>query len=215
MTSAATVVDNAFGCGTAADLAITSSNAQFCAQPEPMLDDFGLLSALRSPASSAIRRPSPSLATKPNTQMAKLSIADITNGGEGTATVTGFVRNNSAETHLYGAHLHPLPPTHPADDRGQCDQRRIEQSCRLHGGWNQHGRGNFLRDHSDRDHLVGHADSDPGGQHRDRRQRAGRPGQRHLLRRSDHRLNWRSPSTSRPRQSTLRNRLRRQSTQPD
>lgn len=89
VTGAATVVDNAFGCGTAANLAITSSNAEFSATAG---STCSTISASFTTAVSASSYPATITftATKPNTQTANLTIADITNGGAGTATVTGF-----------------------------------------------------------------------------------------------------------------------------
>ena len=86
----ATVVDNALPCTTGATLAFASSNAEFGATPGTPCSTisattFGFpVSASSYPATITFT------ATKPNSQTATLSLSDTTNGGEGTATVTGF-----------------------------------------------------------------------------------------------------------------------------
>ncbi len=184
VTGAATVVDNAFGCGTAANLAITSSNAEFSATAGTTCSTISATFTTRGLGLqlSGHDHLHGHQAQHPN---CKFDHRRHHQRWRGNRNRDRLRRNNSAKPGLYRTHIDCLYLLTRHDDRGQCDQWRIEQSCVLHGGRNQHGRGNFLRDHSDRDHLVGHADSNPGGQHRDRRKRAGRPGRRHLLRRSD------------------------------
>jgi sugar lactone lactonase YvrE len=85
----ATVVDNALPCTTAATLAIASSNAEFGATAGTTCST---ISANFSTAVSSSSYPATITftATKPNSQSANLTVTDTTNGGEGTATVTGF-----------------------------------------------------------------------------------------------------------------------------
>jgi sugar lactone lactonase YvrE len=89
VTAPATIVDNAFGCGTAATLAIASSNPEFSATAGTTCST---ISATFSTPVSASSYPATIsfTATEPNTQTATLTVTDTTNGGEGTATVTGF-----------------------------------------------------------------------------------------------------------------------------
>ena len=89
VTASATVVDNASGCGTAKSIAIASSNSQFAATAGTTCSG---ISASFSTAVAASSYPATITftATKPNSQTATLSVADTENGGEGTATVTGF-----------------------------------------------------------------------------------------------------------------------------
>ncbi len=87
--ASATVVDNAFGCGTAATLAIASSNSEFSATAGTTCSSVSAnfstpVSASTYPATITFT------ATKPNSQTATLTVSDTTNGGVGTATVTGF-----------------------------------------------------------------------------------------------------------------------------
>ena len=87
--ASATVVDNAFGCGTAATLAIASSNPEFSATAGTTCSSVSAnfstpVSASTYPATITFT------ATKPNSQTATLTVSDTTNGGVGTATVTGF-----------------------------------------------------------------------------------------------------------------------------
>ncbi len=84
----ATVVDNAFGCGVAATLSIASSNAEFGATAGTTCSTISAnfstpVSAGSYPATITFT------ATKPNSQTANLTVTDTTNGGEGTASVTG------------------------------------------------------------------------------------------------------------------------------
>jgi hypothetical protein len=87
--AAATVVDNALPCTTAATLAIASSNPEFGATAGTTCST---ISATFSTPVSASSYPATITftATKPNSQTATLTVTDTTNGGEGTATVTGF-----------------------------------------------------------------------------------------------------------------------------
>ncbi|MGO8757568.1 MAG: hypothetical protein ACLQG3_05525 [Terracidiphilus sp.] len=87
--ASATVVDNAFGCGTAAALAIASTNSEFAATAGTTCSS---ISANFSTAVSASSYPATITftATKPATQTATLTVSDTTNGGVGTATVTGY-----------------------------------------------------------------------------------------------------------------------------
>jgi sugar lactone lactonase YvrE len=87
--AAATVVDNALPCTTAATLAIASSNTEFGATAGTTCST---ISANLTTAVSASSYPATITftATKPNSQTATLTVTDTTNGGEGTATVTGF-----------------------------------------------------------------------------------------------------------------------------
>ena len=87
--TSATVVDNALNCSTAATLAIASSNSEFGATAGTACSTISAnfttpVSASSYPATITFT------ATKPNTQTANLTVTDTTNGGEGTATVTGF-----------------------------------------------------------------------------------------------------------------------------
>jgi sugar lactone lactonase YvrE len=92
--ASATVVDNAFGCGTAATIAIASSNPEFSATAGTTCSSVSVGSGngtLSTPISvSSYPATITFQATKPSTQTATLTITDTTNGGEGTATVTGF-----------------------------------------------------------------------------------------------------------------------------
>ena len=85
----ATVVDNAFGCGTAATLAIASSNPEFGATAGTTCST---ISANFTTAVSGSSYPATITftATKPGSQTGNLTVSDTTNGGLGTATVTGL-----------------------------------------------------------------------------------------------------------------------------
>jgi sugar lactone lactonase YvrE len=86
----ATVVDNALPCTTAAVLAFASSNAEFGATPGTPCATISA-STLSTPVSASSYPATITFtATKPNSQTANLTITDTTNGGEGTASVTGF-----------------------------------------------------------------------------------------------------------------------------
>jgi len=94
VSTSATVVDNALGCGTAATIAIASSNPEFSATAGTTCSSLSVGSGngtLSTPISvSSYPATITFQATKPNTQTATLTVTDTTNGGEGTATVTGF-----------------------------------------------------------------------------------------------------------------------------
>jgi len=86
----ATVVDNALPCTTAAVLAFASSNAEFGATPGTPCSTISATTFSTPVSASSYPATITFTATKPNTQTATLSLSDTTNGGEGTATVTGF-----------------------------------------------------------------------------------------------------------------------------
>ena len=88
VTASATVVDNAFGCGTAAAIAIASSNPEFTATAGTTCSG---VSAAFSTAVSGSTYPATITfaATSGGPQTATLNVSDTTNGGTGTATVTG------------------------------------------------------------------------------------------------------------------------------
>ncbi len=116
VTAPATIVDNAFGCGTAATLAIASTNPEFSATAGTTCSTISVnfakpVSASSYPATISFQ------ATKPNTQTATLTITDTTNGGAGTATVTGFAMTTpqtltftapTTTTYTYAAGAHIL-----------------------------------------------------------------------------------------------------------
>ena len=87
--AAATVVDNALPCTTAATLAIASTNPEFGGTANTTCST---ISANFTTAVSSSSYPATITftATKPNSQTANLTVTDTTNGGLGTATVTGF-----------------------------------------------------------------------------------------------------------------------------
>lgn len=89
VTASATAVDNAFGCATAATLAIASSNSEFAATAGTPC--AGVSAAFSTAVSGSTYPVTITFtATKPNSQTATLTVSDTTNGGLGTATVTGF-----------------------------------------------------------------------------------------------------------------------------
>jgi sugar lactone lactonase YvrE len=94
VSATATVVDNALGCGTAATIAIASSNPEFSATAGTTCSSLSVGSGngtLSTPISASTYPATITFqATKPNSQNATLTVTDTTNGGEGTATVTGF-----------------------------------------------------------------------------------------------------------------------------
>ncbi len=120
--ASATVVDNAYGCGTAATLLFTSSNpTEFSATAGTTCTSIGmgdatLLNAVPNISSYAATITFTPL--QPNTQTATLTASDTANGGVGTATVTGLAQttpqtisftapaNNS--TYTYSAPPSPL-----------------------------------------------------------------------------------------------------------
>ena len=90
-TASATVVDNAFGCGTAATLAIASSNPEFSATAGTTCKSISAGGNFKSGVSASSYPATITFtATKPASQTGTLTISDTTNGGVGTATVTGF-----------------------------------------------------------------------------------------------------------------------------
>ena len=89
--AAATVVDNAFPCTTAATLAIASSNPEFAVTASGPSSCSTVTGGFTTPVSGATYPASITFtATQPNTQNATLTLSDTTNGGIGTATVTGL-----------------------------------------------------------------------------------------------------------------------------
>jgi len=90
VTATATVVDNALPCTTAATLAFASSNAQFGATAGTSCSTISASTFSTPVAASSYTSTITFTATKPNSQTSNLTITDTTNGGEGTATVTGF-----------------------------------------------------------------------------------------------------------------------------
>ena len=86
----ATVVDNALPCTTAAVLAFASSNAEFGATPGTPCSTISASTFSIPVSASSYPATITFTATKPNSQTANLTITDTTNGGEGTASVTGF-----------------------------------------------------------------------------------------------------------------------------
>jgi hypothetical protein len=89
VTAAATVVDNALPCTTAATLAVASTNSEFGATADTTCSTISANFAT-AVSSSSYPATITFTATKPNSQTANLTVTDTTNGGEGTATVTGF-----------------------------------------------------------------------------------------------------------------------------
>ncbi len=85
----ATVVDNALPCTTAATLAIASSNPEFGGTAGTSCSTISA-NFSNAVSSSSYTATITFTATKPNSQTANLTVTDTTNGGEGTATVTGF-----------------------------------------------------------------------------------------------------------------------------
>jgi len=89
VTAAATVVDNALPCTTAATLAFASTNSEFGATAGTACSTIS--ANFSTPVSSSSYVATITFtATKPNSQTANLTVTDTTNGGLGTATVTGF-----------------------------------------------------------------------------------------------------------------------------
>jgi sugar lactone lactonase YvrE len=92
--ASANVVDNAFSCGTAATIAIASSNSEFSATAGTTCSSLSVGSGngtLSTPVSASSYPATITFtATKPGAQAATLTVADTTNGGVGTATVAGF-----------------------------------------------------------------------------------------------------------------------------
>ena len=89
VTAPANVIDNAFTCSTAATLAIASSNSQFSATAGTNCS--GISAAFSKPvAASSYPATITFAATAGGPQTSTLNISDTTNGGTGTATVTGI-----------------------------------------------------------------------------------------------------------------------------
>jgi sugar lactone lactonase YvrE len=86
----ATVVDNALPCTTGAVLAFASSNAEFGATPGTPCSTISATTFSTPVSASSYPATITFTATKPNSQTANLTITDTANGGEGTASVTGF-----------------------------------------------------------------------------------------------------------------------------
>jgi len=86
----ATVVDNALPSTTAATLAFASSNAEFGATAGTPCSTISASTFSTPVSASSYPATITFTATKPNSQTANLTITDTANGGEGTATVTGF-----------------------------------------------------------------------------------------------------------------------------
>jgi len=86
----ATVVDNALPCTTAATLAIASSNPEFGGTVGTTCSTISATTFSTPVSGSSYTATLTFTATKPNSQTANLTVTDTTNGGEGTATVTGF-----------------------------------------------------------------------------------------------------------------------------
>jgi sugar lactone lactonase YvrE len=90
----ANIFDNAFTCSTAATIAIASSNSEFSATAGNTCSGFSVSSGngtLATPVSvSSYPATITFAATKGGPQTATLSLSDTTNGGTGTATVTGI-----------------------------------------------------------------------------------------------------------------------------
>jgi sugar lactone lactonase YvrE len=101
VTAPATVVDNAFGCGTTAALAIASNNPEFSANATTTCSGVSAsfttaISGSTYPATITFQ------ATSGGPQTANLSISDTANGGQGTATVNG-VGQETAQTIAFTA----------------------------------------------------------------------------------------------------------------
>jgi sugar lactone lactonase YvrE len=86
----ATVVDNALKCTTAATLAIASSNPEFGGTVGTTCSTISASTFSTPVSASSYVATITFTATKPNSQTSNLTVTDTTNGGEGTATVTGF-----------------------------------------------------------------------------------------------------------------------------
>jgi sugar lactone lactonase YvrE len=94
VTASANVVDNIFGCGTAATLAIASSDSQFAATGGTTCSGISVSSGngtLSSPLGPVSTYPATITfaAAKGGHQQSNLTVTDTANGGLGTAIVTG------------------------------------------------------------------------------------------------------------------------------
>ena len=95
VTGSANVIDNIFGCGTAAALAIASADPQFSATAGTTCSGISVSSGngtLSSPVTSASSYTAniTFAAAKGGPQHSTLTVTDTANGGLGTATVTGI-----------------------------------------------------------------------------------------------------------------------------
>ncbi len=90
VSTTATVVDNALPCTTAATLAIASSNPEFGGTSGTSCSTISASTFSTPVSASSYTATLTFTATKPNSQTATLNVSDTTNGGVGTATVTGF-----------------------------------------------------------------------------------------------------------------------------
>ena len=88
--TAATVVDNALPCTTAATLAFASTNSEFGATAGTTCSTISASTFSTPVSGSSYPATITFTATKPSTQTATLTVSDTTNGGVGTATVTGL-----------------------------------------------------------------------------------------------------------------------------
>ena len=129
----ATVVDNALPCTTGATLAFASSNAEFGATPGTPCSTisattFGFpVSASSYPATITFT------ATKPNSQTANLDPLRHHQRWRGNGNGYRLRFDNAAGAHLYGAHRNHFHLLARRDDLAHRNQRRVQQSCRLHG----------------------------------------------------------------------------------
>jgi sugar lactone lactonase YvrE len=91
VSASATIVDNAFGCGTTANLVIASSNSQFSAKAGTNCTGISAGGGFTAQTNASTYPATINFtATQPAAQSATLTVSDTTNGGVGTATVTGF-----------------------------------------------------------------------------------------------------------------------------
>jgi sugar lactone lactonase YvrE len=86
----ATVVDNALKCTTAATLAIASSNPEFGGTVGTTCSTISASTFSTPVSGSSYPATITFTATKPGSQTGTLTVSDTTNGGVGTATVTGL-----------------------------------------------------------------------------------------------------------------------------
>jgi sugar lactone lactonase YvrE len=123
--TAATVIDNASGCGTAKTFAFTSSNPEFSATAGGTCSTVGVSLAPTSVSASSYGATISFTATAVNAQTATLSASDTANGGTGTATVTGIgletpqtITFTAPTTTTYTYSLAPTPITVAATGGG-------------------------------------------------------------------------------------------------
>ncbi len=181
--AAATVVDNALPCTTGATLAFASSNAEFGATPGTPCSTISAINLQHS----GLRL---FLSGDHHLHGDQAQLTDRQphhhrhhQRRRGNCFGHRLRFDHAAGAYLYGAHHNHFHLLARRDDLADGNQRRVQQSCRLHGRCIQHRRGNNLRHHRHRYQLVSNVDRHAGWQHRHRRQRIGRPCQRHLLRR--------------------------------